>query len=888
MIIDEEDYLAHYGILRKSGRYPWGSGGNVPQRSKSFLDYVQNMKNQGLSETQIAEGVGMTTTELRQTKTIAVAEDRSATVGSIVKWKEKGMSVNAIATRLDMPEATVRNYLKEPEKYTQSTLANTADMLRAEVSKKGFIDVGRGASNYIGVSDQKLDAALGILKDEGYILSNPKVKNTGDKYTKMRVLAQPETTFNEVLEAVRDDRVRTINVNTEDNGETFLGMIPPKTLDSSRVAVRYGDEGGKLHDGVMYIRPGVEDISIGGKNYAQVRVNVDNSHYLKGMAIYSDDLPDGVDILFNTNKTREELGGVKHKAFKPLKNDPDNPFGTQIKRQIYEINEDGTRELTSVMNLINEEGDWGGWSNSIASQVLSKQSPRLAKQQLDMAYEQRANELNDILALTNPTVKREMLEAYAKGADAASVSLKAHALPRQRWQVILPTPGAKETEIYAPNYENGEEVALIRYPHGGKFEIPVLRVNNKNPSAKAMLGDAKDAVGIHPNVADILSGADFDGDTVLVIPNNNKQIANAKPIERLQSFDAKMEYRATPGMKYMTKSQTQTEMGKISNLITDMQLKNASTEDITRAVRHSMVVIDAEKHKLDYQRSYKDHGIKALKEKYQLQPDGSSGASTIISRAGSERRIPKRRAAYVKEGGAIDKETGRLNFVDTGELTSGGKPRLQKEKALAITDDAFTLSSGTRMEALYARHSNRLKDLANKARKEMVNTPSQKRSPAAAKAYSEEVSSLRAKLDRVQKNAPLERRAQIIANQVVSAKKQDNPNMDTATEKKLRAQAEQSARARVGASGKDSRITFTPGEWEAIQAGAISESTLSQILKSADPDQVRDLATPRTRKLMSPAKTTRAQSMLSSGYTRAEVARALGVSLTTLDEATAQ
>ena len=885
MIMEESDYLSHYGILRLSGRYPWGSGGNVPQRSKSFLDYVQNMKNQGLSEKDIAQGVGMTVGQLRETKTVAIAEDRAATVGEAVKYKAKGMSTNAIATRMGVPEATVRNYLKNPDKYTESTLKNTVDTLRMEVDSKGFLDIGRGASNYMGISDQKLSAAVSILKDEGFVVSNPKVKNAGDKFTKMKVLSQPDTTFGDVLTAVKNDKVRTINVASEDLGETFLGMLPPKAVDPSRVSVNYAEDGGTAADGVMYIRPGVDDLSLGGKSYAQVRIQVGPGHYLKGMAIYKDGLPEGTDILFNTNKSKEQAPD-KLDALKPLKDDADNPFGTQIKRQIFKTNADGTREVTSAVNLVNEEGDWGGWSNSIASQVLSKQPPKLAKQQLDMAFESRHSELKDILELTNPTVKKALLEDYARTLDAQAVSLKAHALPRQRWQVLLPTPDSNPGEIYAPNYENGEVVALVRYPHGGKFEIPQLVVNNRNPKAKAMLGSAKDAVGIHPSVADILSGADFDGDTVLVIPNNKKDIQTAKPIERLQNFDAKREYARQPGMKEMGKTLTQTEMGNISNLITDMQIKNASTEEVTRAVRHSMVVIDAEKHGLDYTRSYRDHGIKALKQKYQANEGGGTGASTIVSRAGSDARIPQRRPSYVSEGGAIDVSTGKRNFTPTGRTRPDGTPKMQKEKLLSVTDDAFDLSSGTRVETVYAKHSNRMKELANVARRELVNTPRLKRSPQAAKTYEAEVASLKKKLDVVQRNAPLERRAQVIANQTVSAKKQSNPNMDPATEKKMRAQAETAARARMGASGKAAAITFTTSEWEAIQAGAISENALSQMLQKADKDQVRELATPRARKLMSSAKTSRAKTMLSSGYTRAEVAKQLGVSLTTLDEAT--
>ena len=57
-------------------------------------------------------------------------------------------------------------------------------------------------------------------------------------------------------------------------------------------------------DGVIEIRSGVDDLSLGDSHYAQVRILVDGNTYLKGMAVYSDDLPDGVDVMFNTNKKK--------------------------------------------------------------------------------------------------------------------------------------------------------------------------------------------------------------------------------------------------------------------------------------------------------------------------------------------------------------------------------------------------------------------------------------------------------------------------------------------------------------------------------------------------------------------------------------------------------
>ena len=133
-------------------------------------------------------------------------------------------------------------------------------------------------------------------------------------------------------------------------------------------------------------------------------------------------------------------------------------------------------------------------------------------------------EYDEIMSLTNPAVKKKLLDSFADGCDSSAVHLKAAAMPRSSWHVLLPITTMKETEVYAPNYRDGDTVVLIRYPHGGRFEIPELTVNNKNKLANQTIRQAKDAIGIHPDVAKRLSGADFDGDAVLVIPNNNKLV----------------------------------------------------------------------------------------------------------------------------------------------------------------------------------------------------------------------------------------------------------------------------------------------------------------------------------------------------------------------------
>lgn len=892
---DEMTYILHYGILRRSGRYPWGSGGTQNIRNKMFVDTIADMKRQGMSETEIARGFGITTTMLRDSTTVARNMLKQADIARAQRMREKGMSNVEIGKTMGINESSVRSLLKPGQEDKAKVLTATADMLRRQVAEKGMIDVGVNVEHHLGLSKEKLSTAVSILKEEGYTVRTIAVEQVGSpgKVTKVKVLAPPGTTYGDI--ASNKSQIKSITDYSVDGGRTFLGIIPPMGISDSRVGVRYKEQGGADADGVIYVRPGVDDVSLGGNRYAQVRVMVNNSHYLKGMAMYSDDLPAGVDLVFNTNKSNT---GNKLDAMKPLKKtpegkvDPDNPFGSSISRQITRKNKSGKDELTSVMNIVNEEGDWDDWSRNLSSQMLSKQNPRLAQEQLGKTYTSRREELDSIMELTNPAVRKKLLDAYADSADSAAIHLKAAQLPRQSTHVILPINSLKDNEVYAPNFKSGEQVVLIRFPHGGIFEIPELTVNNNHPKAKKALGQSRDAIGINAKVAERLSGADFDGDTVLVIPNNQGKIKTAPALEGLKGFDPKSRYPKYDGMKVMDEVTKGFEMGDVSNLITDMTIKKATPAELARAVRHSMVVIDAAKHELNYKQSAIDNGIRDLKRKYQGQPDatgkaprsGSEGAATLISRATSRTDVLARKPRSASKGGPIDPETGKKVYEYTNEnwVDAKGKVHYKKQRSvkLAETDDARTLSSGTLMESIYADHSNKMKALANEARKASHFTKPTPYSPSAKAAYSNEVATLNAKLQEALKNAPRERQAQLLADSVVSQRMRANPNMDEAEIKKLKSQALAEARARNGA--KKSLVVIEDSEWQAIQAGAISNHKLEQILRNSDIERVKELATPRTEKLMTSSKKAKAMSLLANGYTQAEVAEALGISLSTL------
>jgi hypothetical protein len=940
--------LKHIGTPRHSGRYPWGSGKDPNQRNTSWLGKVHQLHKQGLSDDEIAKGEGLSINEFRKKRTIEIASERKYAYTLASRLREKGMSYSAIGRRMGRNESSIRALLDPTLKERSEITENIANALKECVSKDKYIDIGVGSENHLGISRTKLMASVQMLKDEGYKVHyiNAEQQGTG-KNTRMIVLTAPNVPYEEVSKNKFDIKM-VVDTYSEDGGRSFLGLEPVESISRDRVYVRYAEDGGKDKDGTIELKRGVADISLGGTRYAQVRIGVDGTHYMKGMAVYTDNVPEGKDIIYNTNKKKSEAD----KVFKKMEKDPDNPFGSAIRQRHY-LDANGVSHLSLVNKIgsaddeVNEEGKWETWKRALSSQVLSKQNPDLAKKQLGLSYDLKKEEFNEIMSLTNPAIKKRLLTTFADGCDKSAVDLDAAALPRQSSHVLISIPSIKEKEVYAPGYDNGENVVLIRHPHGGIFEIPELIVNNNNKDAIDIIGkDSRDAVGIHPKVAAKLSGADFDGDAVIVIPNKNNYIKTKSTIKSLQEFDPREQYKLPDDAPRMTPRNKELQMGVVSNLITDMTIKGASDDEIVRAVKHSMVVIDAEKQHLDYKRSAIEHDIPALKKKYQ----GSeiSGASTIISRAGSQKRVPLRKDEF-----SIDPVTGKKVYkYITGEIgvnARGNKVRLTtpsleiakkmpgetyisrtykekigidsktgkdiyknikvtkdnydiakaspwgiKEKVVRRTtlttkmaeeDDAFKLSSGKPIENVYALHANKLKSLANNARKASLEAGNIVYSKSASIIYKKEVQSLESQLNLVYRNKPLERKAQLLAGKIVSLKRQNNPQIEPGDLKKIRGQAITEQRIRIS-NGKDKRsIIINDKEWEAIQSGAISNNRLNQILLNTDLDALKQRAMPRTTTIMSPARIARAKSMRDNGYTSSDIANLLGVSVSTLSKA---
>jgi len=193
-------------------------------------------------------------------------------------------------------------------------------------------------------------------------MSNP------DNFIIMKVLTKEPD-----IMKVREDKhmIRTLEAWSDDGGRTFQNIKPPKPVSSKKVMINYKETGGEDKDGVIELRRGVKDLDLGSNHYAQVRIAVDGTHYLKGMAVYADDLPKGVDIRFNTNKSKDV---PKMDVLKKLKDGGD--FATLAKE-----NSNDTANASNGGDL--------GWS--------SKEDNSFVKEFKDAAYALSKDKTSDVV-----------------------------------------------------------------------------------------------------------------------------------------------------------------------------------------------------------------------------------------------------------------------------------------------------------------------------------------------------------------------------------------------------------------------------------------------------------------------------------------------------------
>lgn len=924
----EHEYVLHSGTKRHSGRYKWGSGENPYQHEAWFQGWGDLSPKE---QSEYAKSFGMTLKEARYRYSIGQAMEKAAQIGHAKELRyTKQMSVKAIAEKMGVSESTVNSWLKPDAEAKARETEQIANKLKEYASKHAAIDIGKGVEEALGIKKTKLEVAVQMLKDQGYVNVQWKQKqqtNMRNEGTQTTALVAPKPEWEHMTQQeITKDAYKTVMNNLDDVVPPFpifvdhskehgaLGMEPPKSVSSKKIQVVYTNEdgtGGVERDGLIELRRGAKDLSLGSNTYAQVRIAVDDTHYIKGVAVYSDDLPDGIDIRVHSNKKEgtpmmSDDPDAKQ-VLKPMKRkddgtvDMEDPFGAQIKAQ------------NGSINIVNEEAKWGDWTSnrSLASQVLSKQRPELAKQQLNIDYLKRRAEFDEINKIENPIVKEKRLLDFADECDSAAVDLKAAALPGQSVKVLIPVPSLKPGECYCPAYKDGEKLALIRYPHQSVSEIPIVTVNNSNKEGKKIItNEAITAIGLNPKDAQRMSGADFDGDTVVCIPNKKGYIHNEPEFTGLKGFEPKEVWPGYPGMKKIAHQTQQVEMGKVTNLITDMTLQNAREDELVRAIKQAQVVIDAEKHNLNYKGAEEEYRIDELKRKYQMKENGKyGGAGTIISRAKSQANIEERNK-YPK----IDPNTGEYIYTKTGrrrheyinpntgkkyykELLPSNKdydPKdplvLEKSTKMMEAKDARELMSPHQypIERVYANYANQMKALGNEARKATLSIKDIPYSPRAAETYASEIKSLQDKVNMAKVNAVLERVAQRSAAVIVDDRMKKYPerynNKDADGKKHLRKLRSQVLKQQQAVLNKRKQFVVTDKEWEAIQSGALRKSLVREVINRADADRIKELSTPKSSKLpvLTKSNLAHARAMLNAGFTQAQVADNFNISPSTL------
>lgn len=864
------------------------------QKKWRTLQKVEDYKasHPGATYTEMAAAFGISTGELRQRVMAEGHHKREFRLYIAKQMEEEGISKSDMDTVFNAPKGTAARVLAAGQSKKDAKMNEIRDKIVNRVDEVKYLDIGKGTDIQLGVTRETLEGIVRGLEAEGYHTHTVYLKNLTDanKDTTMRVLSK-EPDLKKVVAHKHD--IRSLDAWYDPEGK-LRDIEPPQQLDWDRVKIRYGDEGGKARDGMMQIRPGAEGLDLGDARYAQVRIAVGGTSYLKGVAIvdHTAKFPPGTDIIFNTNKPK---GTPREDVLKPLKKEvmSDNPFGAVIKSQ------------KGYINFVSKEGDWNDWSAGLAAQMVSKQPDKFVKAQLDKTYGNIKKDFEAFQAIEHPVIRSHFLEEYARSLTTKANKLKAEGVEGERAQLLLSNPNLKPNEVYAPNYKNGERVCLIRYPHGGTFEIPELVVNNNHQSSRRILGNAIDAIMVNPSVAGKLSGADFDGDTVYVLPQNKKNPILSTELppsirKKVAEFDPEKYHVDMPSGKHVvTKKYSTDQMGIATNLISDMTTLKAPVGDIIDATLYSMVVIDSYKHNYDLKQAKKDFRINDLKKKY--QGAANAGSATIITRARSKVKVYEHfdgtlervKEKSYKTTGANGKEYREKYYV-LEDGTEVSKKRVKEVRLMDITKDAHTLKSShpNTIEDRYANYANGLKALQNEAYKANAAIKMPKKDPQAAKQYAPEVQSIEGKLKAAMSKAPTERQIELLAEQ--RFRHYSYPGMEAEDRKKLAARSRITARKIVTGqsqgpkSRRSERMHLTDMEWQAIFHNALSPSTVKRVLEYCDSDEVREKVIPKGYQSIPSAKISRARAMLAqtSGgkpkYTYAEVAEALGVSVSAL------
>ena len=160
----EHSGTPHDGLTPHSGRYPWGSGENAYQHSVSFMGNYKKLRDSGMTDKEIADYFGMSTTELRSRKSISSGQIKAANRAKAIDLHERGWSNMAISEKLGVSDKTIGNYLREADQAKQDKNQVVMDILKEQVDKKEFLDVGAGVEFQLGVSETRMKNALKELE----------------------------------------------------------------------------------------------------------------------------------------------------------------------------------------------------------------------------------------------------------------------------------------------------------------------------------------------------------------------------------------------------------------------------------------------------------------------------------------------------------------------------------------------------------------------------------------------------------------------------------------------------------------------------------------------------------------------------------------------------
>ena len=186
-----EDEILHYGVKRRSGRYPWGSGKEGYQRD-SILGRVYDLRDQGKNEKEIAKDLGMNTSQLRSAIALANEHEKQSIMDTINSMKADGFSNTDIAKKTGLAESTVRYNLSKKDSVKRNQINKTAESLKSSIEDTPYLDIGSGVELQMGISRQKLKAAVEDLKSQGYYeheIYVPQIGNEG-KWTTTKVLTK--------------------------------------------------------------------------------------------------------------------------------------------------------------------------------------------------------------------------------------------------------------------------------------------------------------------------------------------------------------------------------------------------------------------------------------------------------------------------------------------------------------------------------------------------------------------------------------------------------------------------------------------------------------------------------------------------------------------------